>query len=434
MPSLPAKPLPGLAADYDDVLDLIGRAKVVVLGIASHGSHELYRERARITRRLIEDRGFNVIAVEADWPDAHRVNRFVRGTSENRTAEEALRGFRRFPSWLWRNADVLSFVGWLRAHNETARHREAVGFYGLDLYSLYASVASVLDYLELVDPLAAERARERYSCFDQVDREGFFGARPADRGRTDESLRQAVSQLSALHLSAEAYVRRDGTATEEEQFYAEQSARMVANANAHYRAIFGSGAESKSVRDRHMADTLERLIVHLERRRKPVKVVVWEHNAHAGDARMTSLARRGEISVGQLVRQRWKREAILVGLTTFSGTVTASGSWDGLPERKFVPPALPGSYEALFHGLGEPRFFIDLRGDQAPALRKPRLERAIGAIYRPEVERDSHYFEATLAGQFDAVVHIDETRAAEPLERTAGWEWSESPRSYPPGP
>ncbi len=426
-----AQPLSGAGDDYDGLLDLVGDAGIVLLGEASHGTHEFYRERARITRRLIEERGFQGVAVEADWPDAYRVNRYVHGAPDDADAEEALRGFRRFPTWMWRNAEVLDFVGWLRAHNERTNFERPASFFGLDLYSLNSSVAEVIAYLERVDLPAAERARERYACFEPFGDEQGYGR--AVSLRVSESCRQGViGQLTELQRLGNAYLRRDGIAAEDEQFYAEQNARLVASAEEYYRAMFGDPASSWNLRDRHMADTLAHLAHHLGRHGEPPRIVVWEHNSHIGDARMTEMSRRGELNVGQLARQRWPDHVALVGFTTYSGTVTAASAWDAPAERKRVRPALPESFEAIFHDLGEPRFVLDLlSGDAAQALAEPRLERAIGVIYRPETERQSHYFFAHMAGQFDAVVHIDETRAVEPLERSAGWEAGEPPETYP---
>jgi erythromycin esterase-like protein len=426
-----AQPLNGSDDDYDGLLDLVGDASVVLLGEASHGTHEFYRERARITRRLIEERGFQGVAVEADWPDAYRVNRYVHGAPEDADAEEALHGFRRFPTWMWRNAEVLDFVGWLRAHNDRQAPEDAASFLGLDLYSLYSSVNEVIGYLERVDTEAAARARERYACFERFGGEQTYG-RAVSLGVSESCRQGVVTQLTELQRLGNAYLRRDGIAAEDEQFYAEQNARLVASAEEYYRSMFGDPASSWNLRDRHMADTLGRLAHHLGRHGEPPRIVVWEHNSHIGDARMTEMSSRGELNVGQLARQRWPDQVTLVGFTTYSGTVTAASAWDAPAERKRVRPALEDSFEAVFHDLGEPRFVLNLAsGEAAQALVGPRLERAIGVIYRPETERSSHYFFAHLAGQFDAVVHIDETRAVEPLERTAGWEVGEPPETYP---
>jgi len=425
-------PLRGAAEDFDPLLRSIGDAGLVLLGEASHGTHEFYRERALITRRLIEEKGFTGVAVEADWPDAYRVNRYVRGADDDADAEGSLRGFRRFPTWMWRNAEMLDFVGWMRTRNERCGEGEAAGFYGLDLYSLYASVAEVIAYLDRTDPPAAVRARERYACFEHFGGESQYYGRAVSLG-ISESCRQGVlEQLLELQRDSAAYLRRDGLAAEDEQFYAEQNARLVASAEEYYRGMFAAQVSSWNLRDTHMADTLDNLIVHLERHGTRAKLVVWEHNSHVGDARRTEMGRRGELNLGQLMRLRRPADAVLVGFTTYEGTVTAASAWDGAAERKQVRPALPGSYEALFHRLGQARFSLDLRrAAVASALREPRLERAIGVIYRPETERQSHYFLAEIGSQFDALVHIDQTRAVEPLERSASWALDDPPETYP---
>jgi erythromycin esterase-like protein len=421
----------GTQRDYDGLLDSIGASSLVLIGEASHGTHEFYRERALITRRLIEEKGFRAVAVEADWPDAYRVNRYLHGAPEDADAEEALRGFRRFPTWMWRNAEVLDFLGWLRSHNEPRAEAEMASFFGLDVYSLFSSVEAVISYLEKLDPAGAERARERYSCFEQFGGEQAYG-RAAALGVSATCERGVVEQLRELQRNADAYLRRDGIAAEDEQFCAEQNARVVAGAESYYRSMFGVAASSWNLRDRHMAETLEHLRAHLARHGAPAKLVVWEHNSHLGDARMTEMSRRGELNVGQLVRERHRDDAFLIGFTTYAGTVTAASDWGGPAERKRVRPALAGSWEELLHQVPSERFWLDLRAPgTVEALGEPRLERAIGVIYRPETERQSHYFYADLANQFDAVIHIDETRAVEPLERTAGWERGELPETYP---
>jgi erythromycin esterase-like protein len=432
-----AHPLKGEAKDYDPLLKLIGDARFVLLGEASHGTHEFYRERAAITKRLIREKGFVAVAVEADWPDAYRVNRYVRGRSDDAEAVDALSGFKRFPTWMWRNADVLDFVGWLRAHNDAlASDATKVGFYGLDLYSLHASIESVLNYLEKIDPEAARRARHRYSCFDHFGEDTQTYGYATSFGLTESCENEVVSQLIELRRRAAEYASRDGRVAEDEFFTAEQNARLVKNAEEYYRSMFRGRVSSWNLRDRHMAETLDALLAHLERQNgSAAKVVVWEHNSHLGDARATEMGESGEWNVGQLVRERHGNEAVLVGFSTYTGTVTASSDWGAQAERKRVRPALAESYEALFHEVGVPRFLLPLRdgGRAVNALREARLERAIGVIYRPETERQSHYFYAHLPAQFDAVLHFDETRAVEPLERTARWETGEAPETYPTG-
>jgi erythromycin esterase-like protein len=426
--------LTGESRDYDSLVELAGEARFALLGEASHGTHEFYGERARLTRRLIEEKGFAAVAIEGDWPDAERVNRFVRGQSDDASASESLLGFRRFPTWMWCNADVLDFVGWLRQRNDglKAGARKA-GFYGLDLYSLHASIASVLDYLDRVDPEAARRARYRYGCFERFgeDTQAYGYAASFDLSESCEN--QVVRQLVDLRASALEYASRDGRTAFEALFSAEQNARLVANAERYYREMFRGRVSSWNLRDSHMVETLETLARHLESFGEEPKIVVWAHNSHLGDARATEMGERGEWNIGQLLRERHGTGVFSVGFTTHAGTVTAASEWDAPAERKRVRPSRAGSYEALFHAVGLPRFLLLFRGDGAPrrALLEPRLERAIGVIYLPESERASHYFSARLPDQFDAVLHFDQTRAVEPLEVGAEWPRDEVPETYP---
>ena len=425
-----AHSMTGTEADDGPLLDLVGDSPLVLLGEASHGTHEFYRARARITERLVRDKGFTAVAVEADWPDAYRVNRYVRCNGADRSAGDALRDFRRFPQWMWRNADVARFVDWLKAHNDgLPAAATRTGFYGLDLYSLHASMEAVLAYLRRVDPAAAERTRERYACFDHHGHDpqsyGFvttIGGAPT----CEEGVLEALREVQQLAL-------RPGTGggclAADEPFFAEQNARLVRNAETYYRAMFLRDAVSWNVRDRHMAETLEALVAHLGRDGSSPKVVVWAHNSHLGDARATGMSARGELNLGQIVRERHGRRAILVGFTTDHGFVTAADDWGGPARRKAVRPALAGSWEHLFHATRSARFLLCLRhdGELPQALREPKLERAIGVIYRPQTERASHYFQADIARQFDAVLHFDATRAVEPLDPSPAWAEAEEP-------
>jgi len=420
--------------DYDALLDAIGDARVVMIGEATHGTHEFYRERALITQRLIEEKGFVGVAVEADWPDAYRVNRYVRGEGTDEDAVESLTGFGRFPTWMWRNADVLDFIGWLRAHNDTQPAERRAGFYGLDLYSLRASIEAVLAYLDKVDPDAARRARARYGCFDQFGDEMQQYGYAASFGLTPTCEREVLAQLVDLQKRRAEYASRDGRVAADDFFFAAQNARLVTNAEAYYRTMFKGRAESWNLRDEHMAQTVAQLLAFLGQRQKDPRIVLWAHNSHLGDARATDMGHAGELNVGQLVRQQFGTAAVNIGFTTHGGTVTAASDWDGPPERKHVRPAMAGSYERLFHEAGIPRFLLPLRDPAlAHALAGPHLERAIGVLYIPKTERQSHYFHAKLADQFDFVIHIDETRATEPLERSAGWEAGEVAETYPSG-
>ncbi len=422
--------------DYDPLIESIGDARFVLLGEASHGTHEFYRERAQITKRLVMEKGFTAVAVEADFPDAFRLNRYVTGKGNDSDAEEALAGFQRFPAWMWRNADVLDFIGWLRAHNDNkVTGRPKTGFYGLDLYSLHTSIEAVLTYLEKIDPEGAARARARYSCFDHFGEDTQTYGYATGLGIADSCEDEVVSQLVELHNRAAELARRDGRVAADDFFFAEQNARLVKNAERYYRTMYRSDVSSWNLRDQHMVETLAALENHLSEPGRPPKIAVWEHNSHLGDARATEMGRRGEWNVGQLMRQRYGDEVFSVGFTTYGGTVTAATNWGGPAERKTVRPAMAGSYEKLFHdtGLDRSLLLMPKNSSLAAALERPLLERAIGVIYRPETERQSHYFHASLSRQFDAVIHIDQTRAVEPLERTTEWTAGEEMETFPTG-
>ncbi len=415
----------------------LGDAELVLIGEATHGTHEFYAARAELTRRLIAEHGFNLVALEADWPDAYRINRFVRdaGTDAGVTADAALDDFTRFPRWMWRNHDVVAFVAWLRDHNRGRPAAGRGGIYGLDLYSLHRSIEAVLDYLGKVDPAAARQARDRYACFEHFGGDpqayGYASSFGFSRGCEDE----VTAQLVELRRRAMDYASRDGRVAEDEFFFAEQNARLVANAETYYRAMFGSRGESWNLRDRHMYETLDALLAHVRQTSGQARAVVWAHNSHLGDARATQMGRGGELNLGQLVRERHGDAARLVGFTTFDGTVTAARDWDDPPEKRRVRAALPDSYERLFHDTGIERFWLDLgQGPARDVLLAERLERAIGVIYRPATERVSHYFRASLAAQFDAVIHIDRTSALEPLEPWAAEDAAaDLPETFPTG-
>lgn len=419
---------------------VIGDARIVLIGESSHGTHEFYEARAAITKWLIEVKGFCAVAAEADWPDAYRVNRYVRGLGEDKNADEALSGFERFPAWMWRNVVVRDFAEWLREHNQhrrSAGHRES-GFYGLDLYSLHRSMNEVIAYLDKVDPTAAARARQRYACFDHGSADdgqayGFaaaFGAGPSCE-------RQAIEQLVEFQRNALAYAHRDGLLAEDEAYYAQQNARTVRNAEVYYRAMFSGRVTSWNLRDEHMARTLESLLAHLDRHQQndPARIIVWAHNSHVGDARATEMSADGQLTLGQLVRERYRDESLLIGFTTYTGTVTAASQWGGIAERKVVRPALNGSVEELLHEADGHAFLVSpiINRDAAEPLGAVRLGRAIGVIYQPATERQSHYFHTRPADQFDAIIHIDHTRALEPLELSSQWIAGETPETYPTG-
>jgi erythromycin esterase-like protein len=415
---------------FGPLMDTIGDASLVLVGEASHGTHEFYQTRAELTKALIVSKGFNLVAVEADWPDAYRVNRWVRHASDDANAEMALDDFTRFPRWMWRNRDVVAFLEWLRQHNGAKKAAARVGFYGLDLYSLHTSIEAVLQYLRKVDPEAAERARYRYGCFEHFGEDTQAYGYAAKLGLSRSCERDVLEQLVDLRRRAAEYANRDGRIAADEYFFAEQNARLVRNAEQYYRAMFGGRAESWNLRDTHMMETLEALLAHTRQVAGRVRAVVWAHNSHLGDARATEMGDGGELNLGQLVRQKHGRDARLIGFSTHTGTVTAASNWDEPAQKKRVRPSLPGSYERLFHEAGVKQFLL-LLGEQANGpLAAPRLQRAIGVIYRPETERLSHYFRARLPQQFDAMLHVDETQALEPLEI---WSHDETdlPETYP---
>lgn len=418
-----AHPIVGANDDYDALLADLAGARFVLLGEGTHGTHEFYRERARITRRLIARHGFVGVAAEADWPDALRVHRYVSHRGDDLDTVDALADFQRFPAWMWRNADVLDFVGWLHEHGR----RHPVGFWGLDLYSLHRSAAAVIDYLAHAAPDAVARARRLYACLDVAAADPQRYGLGAALGISPSCEEDVVRALEELRARRPALVH--DADSEETFFWAEQNARVARDAEAWYRALFRRRVNTWNLRDRHMADTLEALAGFLERRlgRLP-KLVVWAHDSHVGDARATEVHRHGEHNIGQIARERWGDAVRLVGFTTYAGTVTAASSWGGPAERKRLRHARPDSWEAVLHAVGRPRFWFSTRG---MGLTEERLARAVGVLYLPETERQSHYLSARLGDRFDHLLHFDHTRAVEPLERTSRWEEGELPETFP---
>jgi protein-L-isoaspartate(D-aspartate) O-methyltransferase len=407
-----AEPLPDFAdPGFGRLFDRFADRRVVLLGEASHGTADFYRARAAITRRLIEAHGFTIVAVEADWPDAAAVDRYVRHRPAQAGAEPP---FQRFPTWMWRNTEVASLIDWMRAHNEAVPELERrAGFYGMDIYNMSGSISAVLDYLDKVDPEAAAVARERYGCLTPWQKEPSTYGRAVLTAGYRKCEQAVVEQCKELLSKRLEYAHRDG-----ERFLdATQNARLIASAEVYYRIMYYGGADSWNLRDTHMFETLGHL---LEARGPQSKAVVWAHNSHLGDARYTEMgAVRGQLNVGQLCRERFGDEAALIGFGTHTGTVAAASDWGGEMEVKRVRPSRADSYERLCHDCGVPRFLLDLAPDRHEALRRrlfePRLERFIGVIYRPETELLSHYSEAALPKQFDAFVWLDETTAVTPL-------------------
>jgi erythromycin esterase-like protein len=432
-----AIPLSGKIEDYTSLLEESGKARFVLIGEATHGTDDFYRIRAELTKQLILHHGFAAIAAESDWPDSYRINRYVRGAEDIHNAQSALAEFVRFPSWMWRNEVMVEFVDWLRQHNARISSPSArIGFYGLDLYSLQASIQAVIQYLEKIDPPAAERARLYYGCFDHLAEEPQQYGYASSIGLTEPCEQDVVQQLINLRRRSYDYIKRDGFVMEEEYFCAEQNAKVVVGAEEYYRTMFKGRVSSWNLRDRHMAETLQALAAHLsDWRSEEAKVVVWAHNSHIGDARATEMGEKGEWNIGQLMRDYYGKAAYLIGFSTYSGIVTAASNWDGEAERKIVRPGMKESYEGLFHDVGMPDFLLFPRANATLAehLNLSRLQRAIGVIYVPETERWSHYFFSKLPEQFDAMIHIDTTKALKPLEPKGLWHKGEVFETYPSG-
>jgi erythromycin esterase-like protein len=418
--------LAGKRNKYRSFVEALGEAYVVVLGEASHGTHEFYRWRADITQKLIAEHGFTAVAVEADWADAYRVNRFVRGESDDKDSIQSLSGFERFPSWMWRNADVALFVEWLRNYNHSRPVGEHAGFYGLDLYSLNSSMRQVLKCLDPVDPEAAFRVRARHACFDRSSGEASRHSYAATATLSSAIQNDLVTQLTERLRRAPEQLRKEGVLLVDECFFEEENPALMAQAEEYYSTLFLGRVDAWNMRETHLAATLTNLIEFLGRTRPNPRVVVWAHNTHAGDSRATEMGGHQELSLGQFARDRFGSAATLVGFTTHTGLVTAASVWGGPSQRHDVVPSIAGSYERLFHEteLGDFIAPFKLDAELSAALISGRLERGIGAVYTPESERKSHYFHARLPDQFDFVVHLNETSAVQPLDAPGMAEFS----------
>ena len=417
-----AQPLSESTDKYSSLLDNIGDSRFVLIGEASHGTHEFYQARIEITQQLIEKKGFMAVTIEGDWPDAYRIHRYLQGKGNKDDWQDALSDFKRFPTWMWRNTTLPPFLKWLRDYNDNSANK--IGFYGLDLYSLYSSMQAVINYLSKVDPKAAEQARLRYACFDHIKPDPQTYGYLTSMGIKKSCVKEAIEQLLELQHHAFDYVKQDGLVAEDEYFYATQNARLVKNAENYYRSMFEGHVTSWNVRDRHMAETLSILADHLENRfQKPAKLIVWAHNSHVGDARATEMGLRGEVNIGQLVREQHDTDTYLIGFSTNQGSVTAASEWDAPAECKEINPGTEGSYEELFSHIKYKNFLLNLRSNKEfeHYLHIPRLQRAIGVIYRPETERESHYFFTRLPYQFDSIIHFNKTTAVQPLDINMEW-------------
>ena len=412
--------------DLDPLLERIGDARYVLLGEASHGTHEYYTWRTRISQRLIRDNGFSFIAVEGDWPDCYHVNRYVKGHGDSGAhARAALRVFARWPTWMWANWEVVALAEWLRQHNDELPAERKVGFYGLDVYSLSESLEAVLRYLERVDPDAAMTARRAFRCFEPYGEDAQEYARALALVPSSCEA-EVIATLQELRRNAPAY-RED---SREAYFNAEQNALVAQNAERYYRAMVRGDANSWNVRDHHMVETLERLVQH---HGPDARAIVWEHNTHIGDARATTMARAGLVNVGQLVRERQAAAGVaLVGFGGYQGSVIAGAEWGAPMERVPVPPAREGSWEDVLHRAGAAdKLLIFSEGDGA-AFRAPRGHRAIGVVYTPDSERYGNYVPTVLPQRYDAFLYFDDTIALHPLHMQARAD-GEPPETYPWG-
>lgn len=411
-------------ADLESLLDRIGDARFVLLGEASHGTAEFYAWRTRLTKRLVRDKGFRFVAVEGDWPDCARLDRYVRGKATSaQTAREALQCFARWPTWMWANREVESLVEWLHDYNQRRAPRERVAFHGLDVYSLWDSMAQVVAYLERVDPEAARRAKNAYECFAPFAQDEQEYARAT-------ALVPASCENDVVRALVELRMQAANAADRDAYFDAEQNAITAKDAELYYRTMVQGGASSWNVRDLHMVETLERLV---QFHGPDARAIVWAHNTHIGDARFTDMARAGELNVGQLVRERHAEEGVvLVGFSSYRGSVLAAEEWGAKVQRMNVPAAREGSWEDALHRLGGDRLVLMPEAEAEPCLLEPRGHRAIGVVYRPQLERFANYVPSFLPRRYDALLHIDHSHALMPLHDSAG-QTHGIPETYPSG-
>lgn len=415
------------SADLDPLMDKIGNAQFVLLGEASHGTAEYYQWRAAISKRLILEKGFSFIAVEGDWPDCYCVNRFIKNQPNAGTsAREVLHAFSRWPTWMWANEEIVELAEWLQRHNEQRHPAQQVGFFGLDVYSLWHSLEAVMNYLHDRDPMALAAAHRVLRCFEPYGEQGANYAHASARKIPESCEQEVVTMLRELRRQEPRY-ERDGR---EDFFTAEQNALVVQNAEAYYRTMVRGDEESWNIRDRHMVLTLERLM-HFHG--PQARAIVWEHNSHIGDARATDMAESGTINVGQLVREQFGDQGVvLVGFGSYRGSVIAGDEWNAPMKRMRVPPARPGSWEDLLHRAGDNDKLLLFQGNESPKMREPRGHRAIGVVYHPEFEQYGNYVPTTLPARYDAFLYLDVTHALHPLQMSVAID-EEVPETYPSG-
>jgi erythromycin esterase-like protein len=418
-----AHPLLDASDDFTPLVELIGDKPIVLLGESTHGTHEFYHARMLIARRLIEERGFESIVLEADWPDCLHLNRHLHAHESDSYTMASLDAFKRFPQWMWRNSDFLAMADWLFVHNRKETTANQVSVFGMDLYSLYTSIREVIHYLDRVDPQAGQRARDAYSCFAGYERDPVRYGRAIRIGTKASCEKDATRMLVDLNQRATQGILQNQTnPSDDELFYAQQNARVVKNAEEYYRQLFSPFHNTWNLRDTHMADTIDALRNHLRACGRSDKIVIWAHNSHIGDDRASEMKRQQQINLGQLLRERHPGETFHLGFTTFTGSVQAADEWDEPSQIKEIIPALEESWEAILHRVsidhGPKGFFLDLQdADVRQALQGERLERAIGVIYNQYSERLSHYFRSSLPARYDAIIHFDRTMEVEPIDR-----------------
>jgi len=428
LPSKVSK-LQGFREDYDQILKAMGNSKVVMLGEASHGTHEFYKTRVEITKRLIMERDFHFVAIEGDWPDVYRANRYVCGVGGGESAEESLGDFTRFPRWMWRNTVMKEFVEWLRNYNQPKPLNERVRIYGLDLYSMFRSADKVIEYLDKVDQHAATIARHRYGTLNRYRNDEFKYAEEVAMKLAPSREKEVVAMLTHMLSKGEEYMKRQGGFIDgDELFFAQINAKVVKDAEEYYRHAFSGGTVTWNLRDKHMCETMEALLeYHQKKRNKSSSGVIWAHNSHLGDSRATEYAKEtGEYNIGQLIRERiGKANSFNVGFTSYTGSVLAANSWGGAAQKFELTPAFEDSYEAVFHQAKPENWSLILRSnndaikpdpDLLTELKQTRTERMVGVQYIKKSERQSHYVPAILPDQFDSVIHFDITNALQPLD------------------
>jgi erythromycin esterase-like protein len=421
-----ARPLHGYE-DLDPLIERVGDSRFVLLGEASHGTAEFYDWRRLISQRLIREKGFSFVAVEGDWPDCYRVNRYVKNYPESgHDAHEVLHAFERWPTWMWANREVVTLAEWLRRHNASVADDGKAGFYGLDVYSLWESMQAVLGYLSKIDSSALAAARKAFECFEPYADDAQEYARatvwaPAscedDVVRMLEDLRRQKPQYD--HDGRDAY------------FNAEQNALVAKNAEHYYRTMVRGDSPSWNVRDRHMVETLNRLLEH---HGPESKAIIWEHNTHIGDARYTDMAATGMVNVGQLVREEHAAEGVvLIGFSSYAGSVIAADQWGAPMRRMRVPPGRSGSWEDVLHRATPPdKLLIFDARNRERGLLEERGHRAIGVVYRPDYEGYGNYVPTVLPYRYDALLFIDESHAVHPLHMPIE-AVHELPETYPSG-